>query len=681
MSWSGNPCGHRGPSLSDVIVYDSPAIIKSRPRRWLEGLRSYFMGPMSLKDPALSRYFGSSGRSTSGVTVTQENAFTFSAVYDAVNQISSDVAKLPLNLRKRNPSGGSDPYEDSKTHRLLKYEPNPEMGSMVFRRTVTAHALTWHGGFSEIERDGAGRPVAIWPLAPDKVKVEREKTGRRRLYFKVRGDDGAEVNLDPANVLHIVGLGYDPFCAYPVITLARQAIGLGLAAEQFGSTFFGNGTTFGGVLSMVGINSEEEAQRLRDVIKARHTGPERANDMLVTWGDMKYTPNGVAPQNAQMNELRSKQVEEVARFFNIPVHKLKNLEHATFSNIEQQDLEYYKGCLLNWITLWEEECNRKLIPSLESRQQFVKHNANAFLRADTTARTALYTALLDRGVFNADQVLEYEDLNPQPGGQGQLYLVQGAMVPKDQIVDLVDAQIEKAKAPPPQPTPQPAADKPPVDETPARMLAELVSRTERAEAEVSLRAKNEAAASAAKETAEKLSVLLTDERDRARAETTRAVERETLAKVAVDAELARLATVEAEAHAAVIAAHRGLVVDVMRRMIERETERVRRAQTTPEKLREWMAKWYDGHEALIVDALVPALTVHVAWSRSTDDPRALAKGYASAHVAASKRDVESAIDDGADLASSLAGMLDRWRGRAEDVANECFEREIAHTLK
>src|SRR3990167_7821299 len=421
-----------------------------------QAIRSYTVQG-SLKDPAFARLFGS-GSVAAGMPVTYESAFTFSAVYDAVNQISSDVAKLPLNLLKRREDGGSDHYVDAKLYRLLKDEPNPEMGSMVFRRTVQAHALTCKGGFAEIERDGNGRPVGFWVLTPDRVEMFRDE---RRGPLRYRIDGGPTV-LEDRNVIHIEGLGYDGYEGYPLITQARQAIGLALAADKFGSSFFANGSTFGGILTTEQDfdPASEDAKDVREQIEKWHASAEKAHRLLVMGGGFKFHATGVDPEKSQLNDLRDKQIEETARFFNMPLHKLKSLLRATNNNIEQQDLEYYKGPIVNWITLWEQELNRKCISPLESRQQYIKHNAKAFLRADVAGRTALYSALLDRGVYCADDVLALEDENPQPNGQGKMFLVQWAMVPKDKIQALADATIEKAKRPKTQPAAPaaPAAD-------------------------------------------------------------------------------------------------------------------------------------------------------------------------------------------------------------------------------
>lgn len=421
--------------------------------------RGMWTGPFKVDESSWAainaQIFGDGLKTDAGIVVTPETALTFSAVFDAVNQISGDVAKLPLNLHKRRPGGGSDVYVESKLHWLVKHEPNPEMGSVVFRRTLVAHALTWHGGFAEIERDGLGRPAALWLITPDRVEVTRRKINGRpegSLVYVVSNGDGVSEEIEPRNMIHLQGLGWSGHGGYRVLNLARQAIGLALAMERFGSAFFGNNSAFGGVLTAPETMDAEEKKDLRHELESVHKSAERAFKFLLLDGGLTYTSIGVEPEKSQLNASRDKQIEEVARFFNIPLHKVKSLERATNNNIEQQDLEYYKGCLLTWLTLLEEECNRKLVSSLERRQQYFKHNANAFLRGDIKSRYDALGVARDRGIINADEWRDLEDMNPQDGGQGQLYLVQGAQVPLSRIDEMTQAQIAKLTAPPPAPT-------------------------------------------------------------------------------------------------------------------------------------------------------------------------------------------------------------------------------------
>jgi HK97 family phage portal protein len=927
-------------------------------RRALEGIRSYTVGKISLKDPALAKLFGEGYQTAAGIPVTDANVYTFSAVYDAVNQSSSDLAKLPLNLKKRRKEGGSDDFEASKTFWLLKYEANPDMSAFEFRRTLQAHALTCKGAFAEIERDSNERPAALWPLTPDRVEPFIEKAtlpnGRYRTRLRYRIDGERTNIIEAPDMLHIRGLGYDGYCAYPVIDKARQAIGLALAAERFASAFFGNNSNFGGLLTAEDDLDEPQRNELRAEIEKIYKGPAAAWKLLILGAGFKYQRTGITPSESQMNDLRAKQVEEVARFFNFPVHKLKNLDRATNNNIESQGIEYYTSHQLTWITNWEGELNRKLIPSLEVGQQYFKHNANATLRSDAVGRTALYTALLDRGVFCADDVLELEDRNPQPNGQGKIYLVQGAMVPKDQVVpqakarvELIQAQVEKAKQPPP-PAPAPAATDQQVQdanaraaaaeeiaheatataqrEREARIAAEAAgtataeqltalreserraltaaadataltiqlradaeaarmraaaAETARAEQEIQTleqaglreaaegratasalehdllaaeaRAATERANEAANEllaarervaaaetaasgattdraaveeartaaqaafedarlalasaeadrnaaltaTAEAIAmaaaarteadeararvdaaarlvadaeasrasdaeqrtvsdqrraeleqqiVTLTAEREAAAAASTAqgsrldefersavnareqlaaltaaladvrgvnettitalqagvvALERdrdearalmatletrvtESAALVAErEAELRTVRQADADAMAAQIAAHRGLLSDIMRRMVERETDRARRAQITPEKMRRWMETFYDGHAELMRTALLPAICIHLAFIRSTEDPVEATRRLVDTHVRESERQLRNMLDGDAEaLAASLPALLYRWdTERPTHIADRLMAKELNYARR
>lgn len=573
------------PSKSSKIAF------RERVSRAIDAVRSFTLSNLLSSDRKTAELLGFGSRTNAGIVVTARNAFTFSAVFDAVNQGSSDVAKLPLNYLRRRTDGGSDHYTQSRTYRLLKEEPNPEMSSMEFRRTLQAHAMTLGGGYAEIERDGAGRPFWLWPITPDRVEERREKLtdgSDGPIFYRIDSKD----DIPARDIIHIRGLGYDGLSGYNVIDKARQAIGLALAAEKFGATFFGEGAAFPGLLGLKAAVGPDALKALAANIREQD-GRASWHKFLLLDNDPSFTSFGVEPQKAQMNELRTKQVEEVARFFNFPVHKLKNLDRATNNNIEQQDLEYYKGFMLNWTVSWEQELARKLVPANERGLVYFKHNFNAFLRADTVARTALYTALIDRGVFNADMVLELEDMNPQPNGLGKQYLVNSTMILKESVGTRVARQGAAVR-------------------------------------------------------------VITD-------------------TTGVDAQITSLGEV-----APVIAAHRALVVDTMRRMLDREIERARRSQATGAKLHEWLRTFYDGHQDLIRQALLPAVRIHLAWIGSTEDPGELALQLATAHVAESKRQVQTVLDgDAEDLAASIASLFHRWESeRVTVIADVLMKREL-----
>lgn len=402
------------------------------------------------------------GPTTTGVPVSEFTALNYSAVWSAVSVIAADVASLPLVLYKRTEKDGKDRFLDSKLYELLHDAPNPEMGSMVFREALQAHVMTWGNAYAEIQRDDLGRPVALWPITPDRVSPFRDGP---QLKYRVTNPSGSQNVLLPRDMLHVPGLGFDGVTGYSVIQKARESISLGLATEQFGGTFFGNGSTFGGVLSYKEKLTAEVKQGIRESIDASHTGVQRAHKFIILGGDVKYDKLGIPPNDAQFLETRRFQVTEIARWFQIPPHKLGDLERATFSNIEQQDIEYYRSCLRRWLVRWEQELNRKLIPPLERKQQFFKHNVEGFLRGDSAARSAFYTSMCNLGVYSINMVLEAEDLN-KIGTSGDGHLVQGNLVPVDRLLE-----------PPPEPKPEPVVTDEPIkqigDGAPTRAIEEL----------------------------------------------------------------------------------------------------------------------------------------------------------------------------------------------------------------
>lgn len=481
--------------------------------------RSSWTGPFSLKykDPALTRLFGSEPV-YADVHVDNQSAFTFSAVFDAVNQISSDVGKLPKGVRKRRKEGGSDPYVDSKLYWLLKYRANPEMTAPVFWRTIIAHALTCHGGFAEIVRDPLGRPVELWILTPDRVQAHRKRLPDGTLGplgWKIDGDEG---NIIPdANMLHITGLGYDGVNGYGVIAMARQTIGLALAAEKFGAQYFGRGTMFGGHLAVTDELDPDQKKEIIEGIKTMRAQQDAAFRVMITDASSKFTQFTNRPSDSQMDETRTAQVLEVARFFRMPPVRLgvTTPGAVSYASAEISNQEYYTGALLDWITMAEAECWAKLIPQAERALQFVKFNANVFLRGDSKARSEFYGSMLDRGVFCADDVLDLEDMNPQPDGQGKIYLVQGAQVPKHLLEASVQAKIDKDKAPPPAaPTPAAITDNSQEQDRQRLLAAEqaLYEARTRLDEERTARVSAEATGRA---TAEELTIRRTAEQDAA----------------------------------------------------------------------------------------------------------------------------------------------------------------------
>jgi HK97 family phage portal protein len=414
--------------------------------RLVESIRSFWIGPVSTGSPDFERLF-SAPPSRSGVIVTEHTALMYSAFWACVNAISTDVASLPLIHYKRDRDGGKTRYTDSKLYRLLHDEPNPEMTAITMRQTLTAHALAWGNGYAEIERDQLLRPLALWPVTPNRVAPYRTTSGS--IAYLVRRADGGEDSVPAGDMLHIPGLGFDGIRGYSVVTLARESIGLGLGTERFGSTFFGNGSTFGGVISYAGPKPTELSDKnYRETLETRNQGIDNAHKLLALYNGATYTARGIPPNDAQFLETRLHQIEEMCRWFRMPPHKVQHLLRSTNNNIEHQAIEYVTDTLRPWLVRWEQELSRKCISPSERRIQFVEHLVDGVLRGDLASRYAAYAVGRQWGWLSADDICDRENMNPLPNGQGKMYLVPLNMTPADRINELITAQIEAKKTPP-----------------------------------------------------------------------------------------------------------------------------------------------------------------------------------------------------------------------------------------
>jgi len=272
-----------------------------------------------------------------------------------------------------------------------------------------------------------------------------------------------------------------------------------MASSQFASAFFGNGTRFGGVLSSDQELDEDQRKEITAAVEALHAKSDKAFRLLVLGAGFSYQGTGSSPNDAQMKEIRDQQVAEVARLLNIPVSRLKlNTPGAvSYNSVEMQDLAYYKGPILDWSTVWEQELDAKLIPALERGIQFWKHNPNVFLRGDIKSRYEALGIARDKGIISANEWRELEDMNPQEGESGDLYLVQSAQVPAARLNDIVDAQV----APPPAPVLPAGDDDDDADEARAA-LAAAEAQVAAAAAEIETVRTDLAAAEAARADAE-----------------------------------------------------------------------------------------------------------------------------------------------------------------------------------
>ncbi len=400
------------------------------------------------RDKMQNRTAGSSynflfGGSTSGKSVNERSAMQMTAVYACVRILSEAIAGLPLHLYRYDKDGSKKKAIDHTLYTLLHDEPNPEMTSFVFRETLMTHLLLWGNAYAQIIRNGKGEVIALYPLMPNHMEVDRSSDGR--IYYKYTRDSSeanagkeARVILTPDDVLHIPGLGFDGLVGYSPIAMAKNAIGMAIACEEYGAKFFANGAAPSGVLEHPG--TLKDPARVRDSWNAAYGGSANSHKVAVLEEGMKYTPISISPNEAQFLETRKFQINEIARIFRVPPHMVGDLEKSTFSNIEQQSLEFVKYTLDPWVIRWEQNLRRALLSEDERKDYFFRFNLDGLLRGDYASRMSGYATGIQNGIFSINDCRELENmdlLSDEEGGN--LHVLNG------NVVKLSDAGAAYAK--------------------------------------------------------------------------------------------------------------------------------------------------------------------------------------------------------------------------------------------
>ena len=372
------------------------------------------------------------GRTTSGKPVNERTAMQTTAVYACVRILAEAVASLPLHVYEYQDDGGKKLVHDHPLYYLLHDEPNPEMTSFVFRETLMSHLLIWGNAYAQIIRNGAGRVLGLYPLLPDKMEVQRDDKGNIYYVYSRNSDENptfkeyGNIKLKAEDVLHIPGLGFDGLIGYSPIAMAKNAVGMTLACEEYGASFFANGANPGGVLEHPGVL--KDPSKVRESWNSVYRGVSNAHKIAVLEEGMKYQQIGIPPEEAQFLETRKFQINEIARLYRIPPHMVGDLDKSSFSNIEQQSLEFVKYTLDPWVIRWEQSLQRSLLLPGEKGKYFIKLNVDGLLRGDYQSRMNGYAVGRQNGWFSANDIREMENMNPIPDEEGgNLYLINGAM--------------------------------------------------------------------------------------------------------------------------------------------------------------------------------------------------------------------------------------------------------------
>lgn len=369
------------------------------------------------------------GRSSSGRQADDWKALQLTAVYACIRVLSETVAQLPLHVYQST-NTGKERVPNHPLYFLLHDQPNPEMTSFVFRETLMSHLLIYGNAYAQIIRNGRGEVVGLYPLLPDRMTVDRDD--KNRLIYRYSCYENANPNLKKLgelvlpreNVLHIPGLGFDGLIGYSPIALAKNSLGLSLACEDFGSSFFANGATPSGVLEYP--NTVKDPEKVRDAWRRAYGSGNRHKIAVLEQG-MKYQSISIPNNEAQFLETRKFQVEEIARMYRVPLHMIGDLDHSTFSNVEHLSLDFVKYSLDPWLVRWEQGLQKDLLCDSEKGKYCIKFNVEGLLRGDYASRMQGYATARQNGWMSTNDIRELEDMNQIPEAEGgNLYLVNGS---------------------------------------------------------------------------------------------------------------------------------------------------------------------------------------------------------------------------------------------------------------
>jgi len=367
-------------------------------------------------------WLGLSGnKSNAGVSVTVNTAMRVSAVFACVSVLASTFAYVPWKTYRRL-TRGKEPATDHRLYKVLHDRPNPEQNSFTFRSTAMAQALLHGNAYAEIEFNNRGLPVALWPLPAWRVKPLR--TQEKELFYQLTLPDGPK-NLPPYQVWQLMGLSTDGASGLSVIQQAREPIGLAIATEQFGATYFSQGANVGGVVEHPKIMTGPASDRLYSRLNEKYAGLGSANRLMLLEEGMHYQKVGIPPNDSQFIESRQFQIEDIARMFHVPLHMIGHLLRSTNNNIEQQGIEFVVYTMNPWFVNCEQETNFKLF-GLDSGY-FNEFLVDGLLRGDSAARSAYYQQLFYIGALSPNDIREKENMNPVDGGDN--YYTQLNMIP------------------------------------------------------------------------------------------------------------------------------------------------------------------------------------------------------------------------------------------------------------
>lgn len=382
-------------------------------------------GMIHPREPEAADLWGRGAISESGVPVDSDSAFNCSAVYAAVNIISGVIGTLPIKViseLRRNRKLSREIDWNSREARCLSVQPNAYRTPSTHFTTAQAHVLMQGNTYTSIERTGGGELNALWLIAPNICRPVFDRGNDMRYEIDVA--NGPKRYEKVEDMIHVPGMGYDGIQGYSVIDKARESIGLTLAAEKHGNKTFANSAVPKGVLSTQQTLNDPIIKRISRQWGKRHRGLDNVARIAILEAGLEYKDVGMTHQEIEFLQTRKFQINEIARWFNLPPHMLKDLEKSSFSNITQQSEEFIIYSILPWLVRYEQEINRKIfLPTWSANERrYCKFDFSIYLRPNMLDRFKAYQLAIMSGWMNRDEVRFLEELNEMPNGEGAIFL-------------------------------------------------------------------------------------------------------------------------------------------------------------------------------------------------------------------------------------------------------------------
>ena len=349
--------------------------------------------------------------SEAGTTVTPDTALTLGAVWACVRCVTETLATLPLNVLKKGENNSRSVWGDHPIHRLLHSYPNPLQSKVEFFEYMIGHLELRGNAYAEIEYNSRGLPIALWPLHPDSMTVTLSKDG---LQYEYRLPNGSSVRLPARNVLHIKFLSLDGVVGTSPIRYAANAVGAGLAAQKYSSKVFKTGGSQRFALVSEHSLKPDQIADLRASWESTYSGIDSSHRVAILHGGIKPEVIGIAPEDAQLLQMWNATVVDVCRIWRVPPHKVAQLDRATFSNIEEQNIEWVTDSILPRAVRIEQAIQSALLRDQDDAE--VKFNLDGLLRGRLQDRMEAYAKAIQWGFRSRNEIRALEELPPFEGG-------------------------------------------------------------------------------------------------------------------------------------------------------------------------------------------------------------------------------------------------------------------------